>query len=116
MNKKVIVGSFLVLALALTGCSSANKSTSSSSVSVVTNAIVAQNFAFSPSSTTVSVGSKVTITNNDSSPHRPISDDNSFDFGQIARGQSASHTFSSAGTFSYHCSIHPEMTGTIIVQ
>lgn len=80
------------------------------------NAVTIQNMAFSPATLTVKVGDKVTWTNQDSVGHSATADDNSFDTGVIAQGQSGSTTFSKAGTYTYHCKVHPSMTATIIVQ
>lgn len=80
------------------------------------NAVSIQNFTFSPATLTVKVGDKVTWTNQDSVGHSATADDNSFDTGVLSRGQSGSVTFSKAGTYTYHCSVHPTMKGTIIVQ
>lgn len=88
----------------------------STSPAVATNAVTIQNMAFSPASLTVKVGDKVTWTNQDSIGHSATADDNSFDTGILAQGQSGSTTFSKAGTYTYHCKIHPSMTGTIVVQ
>ena len=74
-----------------------------------------QNFAFSPVTLTVSVGTRVTWTNQDGSIHTATADDKSFDTGNIAAGATGSTTFSRAGTFTYHCTIHQYMTGTIAV-
>jgi plastocyanin len=73
-------------------------------------------FAFNPASVTVSVGDSVTWTNNDGVGHTATADDASFTTGTIAAGGSGSATFATAGTFAYHCTIHPAMTGTVIVQ
>ena len=73
------------------------------------------NFAFNPSITTVRVGTRVTWTNNDPTPHTVTSDSGSFGSGTLATGQSFSLTFNTPGTFTYHCAIHPMMTGTIVV-
>lgn len=80
------------------------------------NAVTIQNMAFSPTTLTVKVGDKVTWTNQDSVGHSATADDNSFDTGVIAQGQSGSNTFTKAGTYTYHCKVHPSMTATIIVQ
>jgi len=79
------------------------------------NAVDIKNFAFSPSTLTVKKGDSVTWTNNDSTTHTVTSSGN-FDSGQLAPGKTFSHTFSEAGTFSYGCSIHPSMKGTVTVQ
>lgn len=80
------------------------------------NAVTIQNFAFSPATITVKAGDKVTWTNQDSVGHSATADDQSFDTGILDQGQSGSVTFSKAGTYTYHCSAHPNMKGTIIVQ
>ena len=75
-------------------------------------------FSFSPASITVSAGDTVTWTNSGpDEPHTATANDGSFDTGEVAVGSSASHTFTSAGTFPYVCSIHPDqMRGTVIVE
>jgi plastocyanin len=72
--------------------------------------------AFDPASVTVSIGDSVTWTNADGVAHTATADDASFDTGNIAAGGSDSITFATAGSFPYHCTIHPAMTGTITVQ
>ena len=73
-------------------------------------------FAFSPSPITVHVGDTVTWTNADRVGHTATADDASFDTGTISSGGTSSAiTFSTAGTFAYHCAIHSSMQGTVIV-
>lgn len=74
-------------------------------------------FAFSPASVTINVGDSVTWTNNQAGvSHAVTSDTGAFDSGTLSSGGVFSHTFSTAGTFAYHCNIHPSMQGTVIVQ
>jgi plastocyanin len=73
-----------------------------------------QNFAFNPAQLTIDVGTTVTWTNNDSVGHQIAS--NSFNSSLLSKGDTFSQTFKTAGTFPYHCAIHPSMTGTIIVK
>ena len=73
-------------------------------------------FAFVPQTLTVSVGTTVTWTNNDSSSHTITSNDNLFESGTMSKGASFNQTFNQKGTFNYRCSIHPSMTGKIIVE
>ena len=73
-------------------------------------------FAFSPGSVTVAVGDTVTWANADAQNHTATADNASFDTGTIAGNTSKSVTFATAGTFGYHCKIHPQMTGTVVVQ
>jgi plastocyanin len=72
-------------------------------------------FAFSPGTVTVGVGDTVTWTNDDAQSHTATADDGSFDTGTIHGGGTASATFSTAGTFAYHCRIHSSMIATVVV-
>ncbi len=72
--------------------------------------------AFSPSPVTVAVGTVVTFTNKDVATHDARADNGGFSTPLIAPGGTASVTLSTAGSFVYHCSIHPGMVGTIVVQ
>ncbi len=75
-----------------------------------------RNFAFLPSTLTITAGTVVTVTNDDSVAHTWISNTGAFNSGDIAPGSSYKFTFTTPGTYLYHCSIHPFMTGTIVVQ
>lgn len=79
------------------------------------NSVSIMNFSFSPNSLTVKVGTKVTWTNHDSVTHTVTADQGAFN-SPVPPGGSFSFTFSKAGTYAYHCMIHPSMTATIIVQ
>ena len=72
-------------------------------------------FAFQPGQLGVVVGDTVTWTNNDGTSHSATADGGAFDTGVLAGGASGSFTFTTAGTFTYHCKIHARMTGTITV-
>ncbi len=74
------------------------------------------NNAFSPSSLSVPVGSTVTWKNDDPYAHTvTMSGKGGFDSGNLNSGKTFSNTFSKPGTYTYICSIHPSMTGTITV-
>lgn len=87
-----------------------------SAAEVSQNEIEIKDFAFSPETLTVKVGDKVTWTNRDSVGHTATADDGSFDTSILSTGQSGSVTFDKAGTYAYHCTPHPKMKATIIVQ
>jgi plastocyanin len=70
---------------------------------------------FSPTSVSIAVGDTVTWRNTGQAPHNATADDGSFKTPTLENGQSASHTFDQTGSFSYVCTIHPNMTGTIRV-
>jgi plastocyanin len=72
-------------------------------------------FAFQPAKLGVVVGDTVTWTNNDGTGHSATADGGAFDTGVLAGGSSGSFTFATAGTFTYHCKIHRNMTGTVTV-
>ncbi|MDQ6807000.1 MAG: plastocyanin/azurin family copper-binding protein [Actinomycetota bacterium] len=65
--------------------------------------------------TTIKAGDTVTWHNSGPSRHSATATDKSFDTGVLARGGSGSHTFTAAGTFTYYCSVHPSMHGTVTV-
>jgi plastocyanin len=79
-------------------------------------AVSISGLAFHPATVTVNVGDTVTWTNNDGVSHTATADGGSFDTGTIGNGSSASETFNTAGTFAYHCTIHPTMQGSVVVQ
>lgn len=79
-------------------------------------AVQIADFSFIPAEATTSVGGTVTWTNADSAPHTVTFDDGGPDCGRLNNGASVSRTFDSAGTFAYHCSIHPSMRGSVVVQ
>lgn len=70
---------------------------------------------FSPANLTITVGDTVTWTNVDGSPHTATANDGAFDSGALNGGATFSQAFTSAGTFTYVCSFHDEMVGTITV-
>jgi plastocyanin len=76
------------------------------------------NFSFGPTALTVPVGTTVTWTNRDDIPHTVVSNDDAKTFKSkvLDTDEKFSFTFSKAGTYPYFCSIHPKMTGKVIVQ
>lgn len=82
---------------------------------VAGDAVAIDNFAFVPSTLTVAVGSTVTWTNRDEEPHTVAASDGSFRSPGMGAQATYTHTFATAGTFDYVCSIHPFMHGTVVV-
>ncbi len=79
--------------------------------------IVISNFMFSPMKTTVAPGATVTVTNKDSVDHTLTSKSGGFGTGDIPGGQSKTFTApAKAGSYSYICTIHQYMTGTLVVS
>lgn len=77
--------------------------------------ITIDGFAFAPATLTVPPGTTVTWTNRDEEPHTVAAGDGSFHSPGMGTGAIFTHTFSTAGTFDYVCSIHPMMRGTVVV-
>ncbi|MDD1652986.1 MAG: cupredoxin family copper-binding protein [Methanomicrobiales archaeon] len=85
--------------------------------------VLIRDFSFAPATLTVSAGTTVIWTNEDSVPHQVASDPHPAHTGlpgllsePIPPGESYRFTFTQAGTYGYHCELHPSMTGTITVE
>jgi len=74
------------------------------------------NFSFGPVTLTVAAGTTVTWTNQDDIPHTVVSTEKVFKSKVLDTDEKFSYTFAKAGTYPYFCSIHPKMTGTVVVQ
>jgi plastocyanin len=75
-----------------------------------------QDFSFNPGQITVAPGTTVTWTNEGPSPHTTTADDGSWDSGTLQQGEDFSFTFDEPGTYTYHCTIHPDMTASVKVS
>jgi plastocyanin len=74
------------------------------------------NFSFSPQTITIKPGTTVIWTNRDDIPHTVVSDDKVFKSKVLDTDEKFSFTFDKTGNFPYFCSVHPKMTGKVIVQ
>jgi plastocyanin len=116
----------LLLGVTAAGCGSSSAPSAPTSptsgggsgngVSIVNGASGKTTTAYAPNPMAVSVGGTITWTNSDNTTHTSTADGGAWNSGSIAPGASFSHAFPAAGTFTYHCSIHPGMVGTITVQ
>ena len=136
MSKKIW---FLFLALGLTavlsGCAYGNNNANSNAnqsvaaptpptpqpaptpvVAPSVSAVTISNLAFNPAQLDIKIGATVTWTNNDPMAHTITSDNGQFASPTISSGSNFSFTFTKAGTYQYHCAIHPSMTGVVIVK
>ena len=116
----VTVALVLALALTLLSCGGGSTTTTvggATTTGVQTGTQVAiKNLTFSPHAVTIKVGENVTWTNEDSVNHTVVANNGEFQSGSLANGDTFTFTFAAAGTFAYHCSVHPSMTGTVVVQ
>ena len=114
------------LILFLTACGSSSSSTTTPSspspsaggtpVSIVSGASILTATAFAPNPITVGLGGSVTWTNRDNTTHTATATDGGWNSGNIAPGGTFTRTFPTAGSFPYHCTLHPGMVGTVVVQ
>ncbi|HUD67620.1 MAG TPA: cupredoxin family copper-binding protein [Candidatus Sulfotelmatobacter sp.] len=113
MRVAVLAVPMMIALLLLAGSSSvkANEQPSTANAEVKID-----NFSFGPQTLTVPVGATVTWTNRDDIPHTVVSTDGVFKSKVRDTDEKFSHKFDQAGTYPYYCSIHPKMTGKIVVQ
>lgn len=88
----------------------------SSTVTIPVNASVLGDRAYAPGTLTVAAGTRVIWMNADSVAHTSTSNAAGWNSGTIAPGGQFAFTFQAAGSFPYHCAIHPGMIGTVVVQ
>jgi plastocyanin len=74
------------------------------------------NFSFTPPTLTVKAGTQITWTNGDDIPHTVVSDSQTFKSKVLDTDEKFTFTASKPGTYSYFCSIHPKMTGKVVVE
>src|SRR5260370_20350858 len=79
-------------------------------------AVNIDNFVFGPQTITVPVVATVTWTNKDDILHTSVSTDGVFKSKVLDTDEKFSYTFTKAGTYPYYCTIHPKMTGKVVVQ
>jgi 3',5'-cyclic-AMP phosphodiesterase len=77
--------------------------------------VVVDNFSFSPAAATVPAGTTITWVNRDDVPHNIISTNKKFASPVLDTDEQFSHRFDAPGTYPYYCSIHPRMTGQVVV-
>lgn len=100
----------------MTGMTSAAPAGAAAAQPVAANAVTIRNFAFGPQIVTVKPGVTIHWTNRDSEAHTVTSDAGAFNSAVLQPGASFSFTFTKPGSYSYHCSIHPFMTGKVVVS
>ena len=105
----------LVLGLMLVACGGSDDPDPGSGDAADSVTISIDGFAFSEPDT-LAPGGTATVTNNDSTTHTWTATDGLFDSSGISPGESFEFTFEDAGTYTYFCNIHPNMTGSITVS
>lgn len=111
------VAAMCVLLISLAGCSKDNSNNQTTTPGTpAANEVLIQGMSFNPSTITVTAGTKITWTNKDNVSHTVTSDSNLFDSGLLGVNGTYSYTFTTAGTYPYHCKVHTGMTATVVVQ
>jgi plastocyanin len=119
MNRIICVVGFAVMTVAgpaLIATKQQAVQASAQATQAATAEVKIDNFSFGPGTLTVPVGTAVTWTNRDDIPHTVVSTDGAFKSKVLDTDEKFSFTFSKAGSYPYFCSIHPKMTGKVVVQ
>jgi plastocyanin len=121
IRKGVFISGFgmaVMMAVVLLMAGSLNVAANAQSGAPTTAEVKVDNFSFGPAALTVAVGTTVTWTNRDDIPHTVVSTDDpkAFRSKVLDTDEKFSYTFTKAGTFPYFCSVHPKMTGTVVVK
>jgi plastocyanin len=111
-----IAGLFVTVMVATLLLSAGSPGSSAKTPQPATAEVKVDNFSFGPATLTVAVGTTVTWTNRDDIPHTIVSTDKVFKSKVLDTDEKFSFTFAKAGTYPYFCSIHPKMTGSVVVQ
>jgi plastocyanin len=121
------VASVLILAVSFAACGGYNSPSAPSdapppapaagtTVNIPNGASTLTTTAFGANPLTISVGTTISWLNDDNTTHTSAADGGQWSSGNVAPGGRFNFTFGSAGRFTYHCQIHPNMVGTIVVQ
>ena len=117
MKRRIVWLASLVAAVVATVLLEGSHHISASQQSPATTAEVKiDNFSFGPGTITVTAGTTVTWTNHDDIPHTVVSTDGVFKSKVMDTDEKFSYTFTKPGSFPYFCSIHPKMTGKVVVR
>jgi plastocyanin len=110
-------GAAVMLAVVLLSASGAKVPVNAQAAPVSTEVKI-DNFSFAPATLAVAVGTTVTWTNRDDIPHTVVSteDPKAFKSKVLDTDEKFSYTFTKAGTYPYFCSVHPKMTGSVVVK
>ena len=114
-KKNVWIAIFAMAAIAALLMASP-RATANAQASTASAEVVIDNFVFGPQTVTVPIGTTVTWTNRDDIPHTVVSTEGVFKSKVRDTDEKFSYTFTKAGTYPYYCSVHPKMTGTVVVK
>lgn len=113
---RIAAGVALMAALSTASTTMANSLAPAGQEQRASVVVKIDNFSFSPQVLTVAPGTKVTWVNNDDIPHTVVSTTDVFKSKALDTDDKFSFTFDKAGSYDYFCSIHPKMTGKVVVK
>jgi len=116
IRKKLYGVSLAVLAMVTLLIAASSVVTAKDEPSTASAEVKIDNFSFGPQTLTIAPGTTVTWTNRDDIPHSVVSTDGVFKSKVRDTDEKFAYTFSKAGTYPYYCSVHPKMTGKVVVQ
>jgi plastocyanin len=120
MFRRAAFATAVLIAVVAAGCGNAPSPSSGGGATTGAPAQSASvdinSFKYMPVTIAVKKGGHVRWTNSDAAAHTATADDRSFDTQTIDRGKSRMVTFTSAGSFPYHCDFHPFMKATVVVR
>ena len=116
MKRVSFAGVAVVLIAAIVFLGRASSVSVNAQQAAATPDVKIDNFSFGPATLTVAAGTTVTWTNRDDIPHTVVSTEGAFKSKAVDTDEKFSNTFAKPGTYSYFCSIHPKMTGKVVVQ
>ena len=113
--KRITFAIATVMITVLLGAATASRSFAADSATPAAEVNI-DNFSFSPVTIKVKAGTTVIWTNRDDIPHTVVANDKSFKSKVLDTGEKFSFTAAKPGTYPYFCSVHPKMTGTLVVE
>jgi plastocyanin len=113
---RVLICSLFLFPLFSLSLLSGNRNVVAAQSTPVTVEVKIDNFSFGPQALTIAPGTKVTWTNRDDIPHTVVSTEGVFKSRVLDTDEKFSFTFDKPGNYPYFCSVHPKMTGTVIVK
>lgn len=116
MKRTVLTLSFAALAIVLLMMAGRSRTFAATMEDKPATEVKIDNFVFAPNPVTVPAGTTIRWTNRDDIPHNVVAEDKSFKSKVMDTDESFTYTFTKPGTYTYFCSIHPKMTGKVVVQ
>lgn len=114
------LAAILLIGVFAASCGGSTSGTTTTAGGTATTAggvgIVMKNLAFDPATVTIKAGESVIWTNLDSMNHTVVADNGEFKSGALGQNATFTFKFDKAGSYPFHCGIHPSMTGTVVVQ